>query len=64
MHAHDIQINEEGIKAFWEKLGEDDWNKFHQEHGAKFPLKYSDPLDELNFLSYGGSICTYFWSLY
>lgn len=46
-----MQINEEGIKTFWENLDESDWNKFHQEHGAKFPLKYSDELDELNFLS-------------
>lgn len=49
--AHIHQINEEGIKAFWANLDEADWSKFHQEHGAKFPLNYSDALDELNFLS-------------
>ncbi|KAK9896081.1 hypothetical protein P389DRAFT_74342 [Cystobasidium minutum MCA 4210] len=46
-----MKINEEGIKAFWANLDEADWSKFHQEHGAKFPLNYSDALDELNFLS-------------
>ena len=39
-----IQINDDGIREFLRNLDEQDYRKFYQEHGARFPLKYSSVL--------------------
>lgn len=46
------QLDEDGLRAFLRNLDEAEFDKFCQEHGYRFPLKFQNDLDELNFLSY------------
>lgn len=39
------------MRSFLNNLDKADWDKHYQEHGARFPLNYDGPEDELNFLS-------------
>ncbi|KAL7008413.1 hypothetical protein EMMF5_002142 [Cystobasidiomycetes sp. EMM_F5] len=47
-----ISLDEDGLRAFLRNLDEAEFDKFCQEHGYRFPLKFQNDLDELNFLSY------------
>lgn len=42
-----IRIDDNGIRDFLTNLDEADYRKFYQEHGARFPLKYSSVLPAL-----------------